>query len=273
MKLLLAIPCYNCEKQIVRVINDLPAPLLKVISTILVIDNGSTDKTIENAKKAIDVRGLRTKSFILRNRQNYGLGGSHKVAFRWALENEMDYVAVIHGDHQSVPAELETLIWAAKAEPNLVAILGSRFLPQSKLINYSRIRQWGNRALNFIYTYLCGRVTSDLGSGLNLYKVQPLKLRVFNYTDDFTFNSVLLLDMYRLGYGVEFVPITWVESDQVSNARNLDVGWRILMVLLRWKFKFSITAQQVAPQTYLSDVMHKQESAVDAVSTSQSEFA
>ena len=37
---------------------------------------------------------------VLKNRENYGLGGSHKVAFNYAIENNFDYIIVLHGDDQ-----------------------------------------------------------------------------------------------------------------------------------------------------------------------------
>lgn len=43
---------------------------------------------------------------LLRNDENYGLGGSHKVAFDYALNNAYDYVVVLHGDDQGSIANL-----------------------------------------------------------------------------------------------------------------------------------------------------------------------
>lgn len=37
---------------------------------------------------------------LLRKDKNYGLGGSHKVSFNYAIENGFDYVIVLHGDDQ-----------------------------------------------------------------------------------------------------------------------------------------------------------------------------
>ena len=79
-KILLFIPAYNCEKQIVRVLGSLYAEVMRYISEVIVVNNRSTDGT-EDAVREF----MRTHTYIpmklLRNKDNYGLGGSHKVAF------------------------------------------------------------------------------------------------------------------------------------------------------------------------------------------------
>ena len=80
-RILLFIPMYNCEKQIIRVLSQLDEIIKSYIAEIIVVNNLSTDNgenaVIEYAKSHPD---LTIK--LLRNNENYGLGGSHKVAFK-----------------------------------------------------------------------------------------------------------------------------------------------------------------------------------------------
>ena len=95
-RILLFIPAYNCEKQIIRVLGQLDASVMKYITEVVVINNLSTDRTEEAVKRFIDKHGdIPVK--LLRNDENYGLGGSHKSAFAYAKENEFDYVIVLYG--------------------------------------------------------------------------------------------------------------------------------------------------------------------------------
>ncbi len=50
-----------------------------------------------------------------------------------------------------------------------------------------------------------------------------------------TFNFDLLLDYYTKHVRLKFVPITWTEEDQVTNARNVAVGKRAMGQLLKWR--------------------------------------
>ena len=126
MKVLVAIPCYNCEKQIPRVIGTFDKKLAARVEKIVAIDNGSTDNTIAAAKKAAKETGFKNIE-VVKNNDNYGLGGTHKVAFTYGEKLKMDYVAILHGDNQAMTEELEMLLDIAEKEPETSAILGSRF--------------------------------------------------------------------------------------------------------------------------------------------------
>ena len=237
MKIIVAIPCYNCEKQIARVLDGFNPTLMKQIDEIIVINNRSTDNTVLEAKKAINRRKL-TKISILTNSKNYHLGGTHKVAFLYAEKKNADYLAIIHGDDHAKTSELKNLIAIAKKNPPVDAILGSRFSKNSKLKGYSIERIYGNKILNLLFTLVSLRKTEDLGSGLNLFKIKPLKDHHYlAFGDNITFNIDILLDYYRKKSKLIFLPISWSETDQISNAKNFQVAWLAVSKLFRWRVR------------------------------------
>lgn len=234
--ILVAIPAYNCEKQIGRVVASFKKEILNRIEKVIVIDNISKDGTLESARKAVEKLGS-NKIEVWKNKHNYSLGGSHKVAFLQAEKMGADYVAILHGDNQAETKELNKLIDAAIKYPEASAILGSRFIKGSKLIGYSKERIVGNRMINIVYSILAMRPSHDLGSGLNLFKVKDLNNHQYlGFEDSITFNIDLLLYYFRNKMTLHFVPITWKEEDQVSNAKNFAVGKKALIKLIRWRF-------------------------------------
>jgi glycosyltransferase involved in cell wall biosynthesis len=236
MDIVVAIPSYNCANQIGRVIAGFDESLLARVREVVIIDNCSRDGTTEAAVAAVKRIG-NPKIQVVRNLENFGLGGSHKAAFSHARRIGADYVAILHGDNQATTGELNSLIDAAEQEPGLTAVLGSRFMRGARLSGYSTLRTIGNRCLNFLYTILAMRRTSDLGSGLNIFRLRDLNdLRYMHFSDQMTFNIDLLLDYYAKGSAVRFVPISWSETDQVSNAKTFKVGWIALKALVRWRF-------------------------------------
>jgi len=105
-KILVAIPTYNCAKQLPRVLNGFDKKLLERIEKVIVIDNGSTDDTVTIAKATI--KKINTpKIEVWQNKNNYNLGGTHKVAFLTCQKLGMDYVAILHGDDQAKTQELK----------------------------------------------------------------------------------------------------------------------------------------------------------------------
>lgn len=239
-KILVAIPTYRCEGQIVRVLAAFDANLLAQVERVVVIDNQSPDQTLARAQIAAREAMARHggKIEVVQNPQNLGLGGTQKRAFAMAQAQGADYVAILHGDDQASVTELLGFIALARAEPKLSAILGSRFMPASRLHGYSWLRKAGNRGLNLVYGVFTGQKTLDLGSGLNLFKTSDLDpTRYREFGDGMTFNIDWLLDAYARRLPIRFVPITWTETDQTSNARTFRVGFTALKLLIRWRFK------------------------------------
>ena len=250
MRILVAIPCYNCEKQIVRVLKGFPAELLARVAQVLVIDNQSTDATLDAAARAIQGLPDKSKFRVIQNCENYGLGGSHKQAFLYGEKQGFDYVAILHGDDQATTAELARLISEAEKDPGLAAVLGSRFMRGSRTPGYSLLRIAGNVGLNWVYSVLTGRSTFDLGAGLNLFRMKDLAdHRYLGFRDQFTFNNDLLLDYYRKRSALKFVPITWSETDQQSNAKTFSVGWTSLKTVLKWVTTDSVRTDR-GPEFY-----------------------
>ena len=238
-KILIAIPAYNCEKQITRLLRELfqVSELWRNYEVeVLLIDNGSTDQTVQAARSIFESEPLR-KLTLIRNRNNIGLGGTQKAAFLWAARNRFSLLVVLHGDHQATPRELPRLLEVAN-NPRYAAVLGSRFSSGSVRTGYSMTRVFGNIVLNLLYSILSLRFVADLGSGLNVFRLDHFDLhRVTGYSNGFTFNMDLLLDMISRRRVFHYRPITWTELDQVSNARNFRVGWAAVKSLLVWRVR------------------------------------
>jgi dolichol-phosphate mannosyltransferase len=236
MKILVAIPAYNCETQIGRVLSGFDQRLLDRVEKVIVIDDRGKDKTAEVAQKIVAAMPT-TKIEVVRNDRNLGLGGSHKMAFLYGEKMGADYVAILHGDNQAKTDELHNLFDTAERDNSLGAILGCRFMNGSKLSGYSWERIWGNRAINALYSLLALRQSLDLGSGLNLFRLQDLAdHRYLGFNDRMTFNIDLLLNYYSRRTPIKFIPISWAETDQVSNARNATIGKIAVLQVFRWRF-------------------------------------
>ena len=234
-KILLFIPGYNCEKQITRVLAQLDSEVLSYISKIIMVNNRSTD----NTEQAVMDYGEQHKELdlaLLRNDDNYILGGSHKVAFSYAIENHYDYVIVLHGDDQGDIHDILPVLKSGEYKKH-DSCLGARFMKGSKLIGYSTIRILANRGFNLLFSIVCGRGIKDLGSGLNLYKVDTLKNGYYKkYPDKLYFNDVMILATSYYKQDIHFFPITWKAEDQVSNVKQFAFGRELLKMAFSYFF-------------------------------------
>ena len=234
-KILVFIPMYNCEKQIGRVIDQLVGEIKPYISEAIIVNNRSTDNGEQVVLEKLKNLNTDLSIKLLRNNENYGLGGSHKVAFKYAIENNFDYIIVLHGDDQGNIADFIPLL-KNQTHKKYDCCLGARFMKNSKLMGYSSIRIWGNYIFNWLFSLVTKEKVYDLGSGLNMYSVKILKNEYYKkFPDTLYFNNCMLLASYYYKHNLLFYPISWKEEDQVSNNKLIKFSISLLKMLKKYK--------------------------------------
>lgn len=230
-KILLFIPMYNCQKQIVRVLGQLTDEVCSYLSEVIIINNRSTDSGEQVVQDYLQENNLPIKVSLFRNDDNYGLGGSHKVAFKYAVDNDFDYVILLHGDDQGDISNILPYLKNKEYE-NYDCFLGARFMKGSSLQGYSGFRTFGNKVYNALFSIGCGYKVYDLGSGLNMYKVSILKDEFYlKYKDNLVFNYCMVMGSAYYKHNVRFFPIIWREDDQVSNVKMVNQAMVVLKLL------------------------------------------
>ena len=225
---------YNCEKQIVRVLSQFNEEILSYISEIIIVNNRSTDNGENVVINFLKSRRFPVKVSLLRNDENYGLGGSHKVAFQYAVKNDYDYIIVLHGDDQG---SIENILPYLKDRSylNYDCFLGARFMKGSRLQGYSKFRTFGNYVYDFLFSIGTHQKIYDLGSGLNMYKVESLKNEYyFRFKDNLMFNYCMVLSQAYYKLEVKYFPILWREDDQVSNVKMVNQAITVLKMLFSY---------------------------------------
>lgn len=232
-KILLFIPGYNCEKQITRVLSQIDELILKYVNEVIMVNNISTDNTeqkvLEFAKQHSNI-----PLKLLRNNENYGLGGSHKTAFKYAIENKFDYIIVLHGDDQGNIHDLLPILEKGIHE-KYDCCLGARFKKGAKLQGYSKFRTFGNIVYNILFSIVIRRKVYDLGSGLNIYNASILRDEFYiKFPDNLTFNCYMLLASNYYKHNISFFPISWREDDQISNVKMVSQAISTLKLLMKY---------------------------------------
>lgn len=230
-KILLFIPMYNCEKQIVRVLGQLTDEVCTYVTEVIIVNNRSTDNGEVVVQEYLSEHNLPIRVKLLRNNENYGLGGSHKVAFDYAVKNGFDYVITLHGDDQG---DISNLLPHLKSEEyqQYDRFLGARFMKGSKLEGYSGFRTFGNRVYNILFSIGCGYRLYDLGAGLNMYRVSILKDHYYiKFKDNLMFDYCMTMASAYYHHRVKFFPIVWREEDQISNVKMVNQAITTLKLL------------------------------------------
>ena len=196
MKLVINIPCYNEEKTLPLVLKELPKKI-KGISKIEVqiVDDGSTDNTVEVARKFGVTR-------IIRHKQNLGLGTAFKHGIEAALEAGADIFVNTDGDNQYPGKYIEALVQPILNHEADITV-GNR--TPWKVSYFSAIKKffqyWGNMLVRFI----AGSDVPDTVSGLRAYSRDAL-LRL-NITTKFSYVLDTIVQAERKGLVIVSIPI------------------------------------------------------------------
>ena len=102
-KIAVVVPAYNEEKLLERTLNSIP----EFVDTIIVVDDASTDKTLETAKAAAQKD---KRIFLIEHEANQGVGGAIVSGYKAARDLNLDVTAVMAGDAQMDPNDLVRIV-------------------------------------------------------------------------------------------------------------------------------------------------------------------
>jgi len=190
MKVAIIIPAYNEEKKIRETLRSINWPK----KDIIVVDDGSTDKTFDIAKE----EGVT----VLRHNTNFGKGKAQRTGFAYAIRNNYDCVITMDADGQHSPAEIPNFI-KAMSEGKGDIIIGTR---KPSLKDMPPIRVLTNLLTSLVVSLLCGTRVRDSQSGYRIIKREVLEktpLRTNNYQTE----SEIIINAGRRGYRIGAIPI------------------------------------------------------------------
>lgn len=238
------IPCYNVEKSIKDVLTSLSDEVLNSIAEIVTVDNCSKDNTLGILKEIKGTNSLLAKRLvIIKNSQNYGLGGSQKIAYQYFLDNNFTHFMIIHGDGQGDSEQIaRNFLEVFQKTPEVDFIIASRFTKSSDTSEYNTARVLGNYFFNFLTFILTGHKMTDSGAAILFYRTEILRHVEFAHlTNSFQFNPQLNILLYNLKtLKIVEVPLKWKDSKDKSNISSINYCITLLKILLRYRINKTI---------------------------------
>ncbi|HTX84581.1 MAG TPA: glycosyltransferase family 2 protein [Streptosporangiaceae bacterium] len=218
--LVIVIAAYNEASNIGAVLDEVPSQIVDVPVTLLVIDDGSTDKTTEVAQ--------RHGALVCTLGANRGHGVALRLGYRIAREGGAQYIGTLDGDGQWDPADLPAMVEIMEAG-QADFVIGSRQLGQTE--NTDAFRNLGVRFFARVISGLTHSRLTDTSSGLRLMRADLTG--TVTQTQPQYQTSELLIGARLQGYRVAEVPTVMRQrlSGESKKGRNLAYGLRYARVI------------------------------------------
>lgn len=216
MKTLALIPCYNEEATIAEVVR----ACAQHVDAVLVVDDGSADRTAERAREAGAV--------VIEQRPNKGKGIALNAGYDYALREGFDAVITLDGDAQHDPEEIPLFLRAAEDDA-VAMVLGNRMTDVAAM---PRMRRFTNRLTSWVVSRLARQTIHDSQTGYRLIKrrvLQAVRCRTANYEAE----SELLIKAGRAGFRIAEVPIATIYRGGKSSIRPVVDTWRFVRLFVR----------------------------------------
>lgn len=208
MKLVVLVPAFNEEKNIENTIRSIPKKIFGIDEIkVLVVDDGSTDKTMDKAMNGGAYR-------VVSHATNTGVGAAFMTGIRNAISMNADILVAVDADSQFDSNQIPELI-SPILNNQADVVIGSRF-KEGKPKNIPRIKYLGNMIFTRIVSGLVQQKFTDTQTGFRAYsKKALLNISVVN---DFTYTQEVLIDLKFKGLQITEVPIT-VKYDDKRKSR------------------------------------------------------
>ncbi|MBN2516520.1 MAG: glycosyltransferase family 2 protein [Deltaproteobacteria bacterium] len=190
MKICGVIPAFNNESTIDTVVKETK----HYIERVIVVDDGSTDKTADIAGDA--------GAHVIRIPTNRGKGNALRVSFRYALDHDCDAIITLDADLQHDPSEIPKFLEHHRIFQSKI-IIGNRLGHKEKI---PRVRYVPNRIGTCLYSLLIGQPVEDSQCGFRLYDREIMQ-NIYILNDGFEAEADVLLRAGKRGYKIGFVPI------------------------------------------------------------------
>jgi glycosyltransferase involved in cell wall biosynthesis len=223
---LIVVPAFNEARSIAAVLGDVRAELPD--ADVLVVDDGSTDRTADIARRASDgdphVRVARLSA-------NLGIGGAVQTGLRYAMLHGYQRVVQVDGDGQHPASSARVVLDALDGGADVV--VGSRFVARRGAAFASTpLRRAGIAVISRALRLLGGPPVVDTTSGLRAFNRRAVALLASRYPADFPEPESLLI-AHRAGQRIDEVPVSMApRAHGTSSITRLGSAFYMARVML-----------------------------------------
>ncbi len=205
------IPAHNEQTTIRGTI----AGIQRYVNHIIVVDDGSVDRTSEAIKD--------TGAIVLRHRVNLGKGAALKTGCDYALMKGAEKIVVLDADGQHEPAEIPAFLQALN---NADIVFGSR----QRSISMPLVLKFGNWFINKTLQRLSAISVQDSQCGYRAFTVEAYR-KIRWHASDYYMETEMIINAGKHALRSAHVPIRTIYADKYKGTTVLD-GIKIVLKIL-----------------------------------------
>lgn len=227
------IPTYNEKENVEKIIRAVLS--LEEKFDILIIDDGSPDGTADIVKNL--QLEFKDSLYILERTGKLGLGTAYITGFKWAVENNYEYIIEMDADFSHNPNDLPKLYNACKEGADLS--IGSRYCNGISVINWPIGRViMSYYASTYVRTVL-GMNVYDTTAGFKCFKRKVLETIDFDRIKmkGYGFQIEMKYNTYKLGFTIKEVPIIFVDRTEGTSKMSSGIFGEAFWGVLKMKFR------------------------------------
>ncbi|HAF28389.1 MAG TPA: dolichyl-phosphate beta-D-mannosyltransferase [Bacteroidales bacterium] len=242
-KRLVIIPTYNEKDNIEKMIKKVFS--LNLSFDLLIIDDSSPDGTADIIK--LLQKDYPEKLHLLERPGKLGLGTAYITGFKWALENNYDFICEMDADFSHNPEDLIKLYEACENQGADLAI-GSRYISGVNVVNWPMGRILMSYFASIYVRFITGMNIQDTTAGFKCYKrnvletinLDKIKLKGYAFQIEMKFTT------WKFGFKIVEVPIIFTERQEgvskMSGGIFNEAVWGVIKMKFRSFFqKYEIT--------------------------------
>lgn len=227
-KVLVIIPTYNEAENIKPIVSRVRAAVPE--ADILVADDNSPDGT---GKLADEVAATDDQVHVLHRKGKEGLGAAYLAGFRWGMDHDYGVLVEMDADGSHQPEELPRLLTALKGAD---LVLGSRWVPGGRVVNWPKSREVISRGGSTYSRLLLGLQTRDVTGGYRAFRTETLQGIGLDEvaSQGYCFQVDLARRTIEAGFHVVEVPITFVDREVGDSKMSRDILVEALWRVTAW---------------------------------------
>lgn len=248
-KVAVVVPAHNEADHIADVIKTMPT----LVDHIVIVDDCSSDQTVAIVE-SLQTSNIGQRCVILKHAQNQGVGAAIATGYQWALEQQIPVTAVMAGDGQMDPTELEDIV-APIAAGEADYVKGNRLTYSDVWKVMPKYRFLGNSFLSLLTKIASGYWKMvDSQTGYTAISDQALRhIDLASLYPIYGFPNDLLVKLNVINARVVEIPIRPIYSGQKSGIRLTKVVPRISWLLLRdfiWRMWIKYVVRDFHPLVF-----------------------